>query len=138
MPAQDAIHDIVKTALIKDGWKITHDPYTIEMGSTHVFADLGAEKIIAAEKGKRKIVVEIKSFIGLSMMDELEKAIGKFKLYSSWVARTEPERTVYLAVSELTFNDVFDTIGGRALIEDLELKLILVSLARQEVTKWIE
>ncbi len=138
MPAKDVIHETVKTALIKDGWKITHDPYTIRMGDTNVFADLGAEKVIAAEKGTRKIVVEIKSFIGLSMMDELEKAIGKFELYKAWVAETDPERTVYLAVSETTFNDVFDTIGGRVLIERLKIKLLLVALTKREVTKWIE
>lgn len=138
MPAKDAIHDIVKAALIKDGWNITHDPYRIRMGETDVFADLGAEKAIAAEKDKRKIVVEIKSFIGLSMMNELEKAIGKFALYSVWVAKIEPERQVYLAISQRTFNDVFDTVGGRALIQDLRLRMILVALDKQEVTRWIE
>ena len=26
MPAKDVFHDCVKAALIKEGWKITHDP----------------------------------------------------------------------------------------------------------------
>jgi len=62
-----------------DHWKITHDPFVIRVGEIEVVADLGAEKAIAAEKGKRKIVVEIKSFIGLSMMNELEKAHWKIR-----------------------------------------------------------
>lgn len=66
------------------------------------------------------------------------KLIGKFALYSVWIAQTEPERLVYLAVSERTFNDVFDTVGGRILINDLKLRMILVALDKQEVTRWIE
>jgi hypothetical protein len=29
MPIKDEIHDIVKAALIKDGWTITHDPFAL-------------------------------------------------------------------------------------------------------------
>ena len=28
MSAKDRFHDVVKTALQKDGWRITHDPLT--------------------------------------------------------------------------------------------------------------
>ena len=30
MPRKDTFHNVVKNALIKDGWTITHDPYTLE------------------------------------------------------------------------------------------------------------
>jgi XisH protein len=29
--AKDIFHEIVKEALIKDGWTITHDPYQVKM-----------------------------------------------------------------------------------------------------------
>jgi hypothetical protein len=32
MPASDLYHDTVKNALTKDGWTITHDPYTLTFG----------------------------------------------------------------------------------------------------------
>jgi hypothetical protein len=32
MPQYDLYHNPVKHALVKAGWKITHDPYTIEFG----------------------------------------------------------------------------------------------------------
>ncbi|WP_442939370.1 element excision factor XisH family protein [Nostoc sp.] len=32
MPTRDSIHNIVKQAIIKDGWKITDDPYVISYG----------------------------------------------------------------------------------------------------------
>ena len=42
MARLDKIHNAVKNALIKDGWKITHDPYTIEYEEITVQADLAA------------------------------------------------------------------------------------------------
>lgn len=62
MPAKDLYHNEVKNALQKDGWVITHDPLTISAGPKTFHVDLGAEKIIAAEKEGMKIAVEIKSF----------------------------------------------------------------------------
>ncbi len=37
MPARDLYHDIVRTALVKDGWTITHDPLTLRWGRTDLF-----------------------------------------------------------------------------------------------------
>jgi hypothetical protein len=49
--AKDLYHDVVKKALINEGWTVTHDPYPLKIGSVRMFIDLGAERIIAAEKG---------------------------------------------------------------------------------------
>jgi hypothetical protein len=62
--AKDIFHDKVKAALIKDGWHITHDPLTVKLTKRNIFIDLGAEKVIAAERHGQKIAVEIKSFLG--------------------------------------------------------------------------
>ncbi len=43
MPATDIYHNSVRNALIKDGWTITHDPYTLTFGLRNVFVDLGAQ-----------------------------------------------------------------------------------------------
>jgi hypothetical protein len=72
MPARDIYHDHVKRALISDGWTITHDPYTLTFGQKDVFVDLGAERVIAAEKGNEKIAVEVKSFQSASDVRDLE------------------------------------------------------------------
>ena len=56
MAAKDIFHDVVKSALQKEGWEITHDPLTIPAsGFANCHIDLGAEKIIAAQKGEEKI-----------------------------------------------------------------------------------
>lgn len=60
--ALDKIHNAVKNALIKDGWKITADPYRIDFEEYRLYADMSAERPIAATKDNEKIVVEVKSF----------------------------------------------------------------------------
>jgi hypothetical protein len=49
MPKLDIIYNVVKNALIKDGWSITDDPHVIQYRKTVLYADLGAERPIAAE-----------------------------------------------------------------------------------------
>jgi len=71
MPARGFYHDTVKRALVKDGWTITHDPFNIKVGAKDLFVDLGAEQLLGAEKGNRKIAVEIKSFAGPSEIADL-------------------------------------------------------------------
>ncbi len=83
MAAKDLFHPHVRHALEKDGWTITHDPLTLPWGSAPVQVDLGAEKIIAAEKGARKIAVEVKSFLRSSRTEDLEDAMGQLPLVAS-------------------------------------------------------
>ena len=80
MPAKDTYHDCVKNALIKDGWRITHDPLKLEIGKKDLYIDLGANQLVAAIKAEQKIAVEIKSFLGRSDVDDLEKAPLKIYL----------------------------------------------------------
>ena len=81
MAARDKIHYQVKNALIKDGWIITHDPYTIEFEGEFLYADLAAERVIAAERDSEKIVVECKSFRGESVIQDFKVAIGQYIIY---------------------------------------------------------
>jgi hypothetical protein len=39
MTAKDIYHDTVKKALIKSGWKITHDPLVLKWGSKDLYVD---------------------------------------------------------------------------------------------------
>ena len=55
MAARDVFHEMVKQALIQDGWCITDDPLRIRYGGVDTYIDLGAEKLIAAEKADQKI-----------------------------------------------------------------------------------
>lgn len=66
--AKDLYHQQVKEALIKDGWVITHDPYYLDIDNrSPMEIDLGAEKLICAERGTEQILVEVKSFLNRSL-----------------------------------------------------------------------
>ena len=81
MPAKDLYHNAVRFALVKDGWKILAEDYSLEYGGDRLYVDIAAEKSILAEKKNRKILVEVKSFLGRSFFNELENAIGQYILY---------------------------------------------------------
>lgn len=137
MPSRDKIHDIVKIALIKDGWEITHDPFFIRLGNFRTYADLGAERPFAAQKGNKKIAVEIKSFIGRSPIYDFEQALGQYGLYRALLTEVEPSRQVYLALSRSAYASLFDTSAGSVVIRELQVSLCIVDLEREEVNKWI-
>ena len=70
MAAKDKYHQYVIEALEKEDWTITHDPYVIESQNVIFQVDLGAEKVIAAQKNEFKIAVEVKSFLKDSAVSE--------------------------------------------------------------------
>src|SRR5437588_12830624 len=98
MGAKDFYHDDVRTALIKDAWTITDDPLRLRWGKKDYYVDLGAERVIAAEKIGRRIAVEIKSFVGPSVVDDMEKALGQYLIYRSIMRHRQPSRELFLAV----------------------------------------
>lgn len=136
MPAKDLYHDTVKNALIKDGWTITHDPLHLKWGNDRLYVDLGAEQLLAAEKEHKKIAIEIKSFVGLSGIADLENALGQYILYQNIIEEVEPDRTLYLAVHEEVFATVFEESLGQMLIHKNHLKLIVFSKAEEVIVKW--
>jgi hypothetical protein len=107
MPQYDLYHEPVKHALIKDGWIITDDPYVIEFKGLRLYADLGAERLIAAERIERKIAVEIKVFGGFSPVTDLERAVGQYSIYRTLLKRIDPKREVYLAIAQDVYQDFF-------------------------------
>ena len=137
MPANDTIYTAVKNALVKDGWTITHDPYTVRFGGVRVHADLGAEKVLAAERGPDRIAVEIKSFVGASPVHDFEEALGQFMLYLSIIKRAEPARKLYLAVDQETQNSLFARDAIRLTLEDYNVARVIVNVESEEVVSWI-
>lgn len=137
MPAKDTYHNAVKSALEKDGWTITDDPLTLRWGGKDLFVDLGAEKILAAQKNDLKIAVEVKSFLGPSQINELEKGLGQYILYLDILARIEPDRNLYLAIREETFSELFAEPIGQLLIENDRLRLLVVDPEKEVIVQWI-
>jgi XisH protein len=147
MPPRDTIHNIVKQAIIKDGWQITDDPYVISYGERFLFVDLAATesstldriagRFIGAEYQNSRIAIEIKEFRGPSAIANLEQAIGQYILYQLLLKQVDPERPVYLAVPDITYYALFSESIGELVIAEIPLKLIIIDLQKAEVKQWI-
>ncbi len=138
MPAKDIFHDCFKASLIKDGWQVTHDPFTLKIGKKDLFIDLGAEKLLAAERDTQKIAIEIKSFVSPSEIRDLETALGQYVLYQNVLMRTEPDRILYLAIRESSFIKLFEQEIGQILLDNKVLKLLTFNPEMEEITRWID
>jgi hypothetical protein len=146
MPQRDAIHNIIRQALIKEGWEITDDPYVISYGERFLFIDLAARldalngiagRFIGARRGNSRIAVEIKEFRGNSAIVDLEQAIGQYVLYRLLLKQVDPERELYLAVADTTFEEIFSEPIGELVMRELPMKLLIVDVEAVEVKRWI-
>jgi XisH protein len=138
MSRKDRFHEAVKHALEKEGWKITHDPLPLNIGSLRLEVDLGAEKLIAAQKGNRKIAVEVKSFLRTSKITDFYQAFGQFFPYKVALQRLEPDRTIYLAVPDSVYEELFGEILIQDLLEQYPIKLIVYTPDQEIIQSWIE
>ncbi|WP_341739747.1 XisH family protein [Microcoleus sp. CAWBG640] len=137
MPAKDTYHNAVKNALIKDGWTITDDPYFIQYEDADLYADLAAEKPIAAERQGQKIVVEIKSFIGRSLMYDFHDALGQYIVYRNLIQLTAPEYTLYLGIDDIVYQDFFKRKSIQLITKENRLLLMTVEMEKEEIIQWI-
>lgn len=139
MPAKNLYHDFVARALLADGWTITHDPLTISYGGRDLFVDLGAERpAFAAQKGDRKIAVEVQSFLGNSPVRDLHEAVGQFDVYRAVLAETEPDRVPYLAVPKRVQEGLLSERFGQLIVARLQLRLLIFDETQDEDLRWIE
>lgn len=137
MPKLDIIHNAVKNALIKDGWSITDDPYVIQYRKTVLYADLGAERPIAAERDGQKLVVEVKSFIGASKIQDLKEALGQYDIYRYLLEETAPDRKLYIAISNVAYNTFFTQDVTQLILNKHQLPIIVVDIEIEEIMQWI-
>lgn len=136
--AKDKYHQIVKDCLIAEGWNITDDPYYLDIFSTTLEVDLGAERLIGATKGNEKIAVEIKSFIGLSRVADFYKAMGQFNFYFMALEDEEPERELYVAIPKNAFNDLTKEPLTFKSINRFKMKLIIYDIDTKKIVEWIK
>ena len=136
MAAKDTFHEAVKSALKKDGWLITSDPLYINFAEVEIYIDLGAEKLLAAEKDQEKIAVEIKTFLKPSAISEFHTVLGQFLNYRFALQAEEPERLLYLAIPIEIYDTFFARRFVQLIIQEYQLKLIVFDPVNEEIVQW--
>jgi hypothetical protein len=137
MAARDVFHEAVKQALIADGWTITDDPLIVRLGSIDMFIDLGAEKLIGAEKDDMQIAVEVKSFLGASLVKEFHTALGQFLNYRFALQQKQPNRVLFLAVPLDIYTSFFSLALAQGVVAQYNVKVLVYHPETQEVRQWI-
>ncbi len=136
--AKDYFHELVKEALIKEGWLITHDPLSLKEWDPKWEIDLGAEKIIAAEKESEKIAVEVKSFLNESFAYEFHAALGQYINYKLGLGQIDINRKLFLAVPLEVWETEFQRKGIQFSVNNLNIRLIVYNTETKEIEKWIQ
>jgi hypothetical protein len=98
--------------------------------------DLGAEQLLAAERGAQKIAVEIKMFSGLSAVEDLQQALGQFVMYHDVLARLEADRVLYLAIAVDVREELFEEPLGKLLLENSRLRLLVFDPTTEVIASW--
>jgi hypothetical protein len=135
MPARDIFHNSVKTALQKDGWKITDDPLFIRCIDVELYIDLSAT-LITAEKTGQQIAVQVKSFTRSSALSEFHTALGQFLNYRVALECQDPDRILYLAIPTDAFDTFFQLEFTQIVIQRYQLKLIVCDMKQEVIVVW--
>jgi len=136
--AKDIFHNAVKQALEKQQWVITHDPLRFKFGQVNFQVDLGAEKLLAAEKADEKIAVEIKSFLNASAVTDFYTALGQFLSYRLALEETEPERHHYMAIPLEAYQKFFQLEFTQTAIKKYKVSLVIYNPITKEIVTWIK
>lgn len=138
MPAKDMYHDIVKEALINDGWEVTDDPLWLGLKGSDInlYIDLAAEKLITANRDNEKIAVEIKSFTSASLLSEFHAALGQFLNYRVALESQKIKRELYLAIPYDIFDTFFSKDFIKATCKTYNINLIVFNLETKRIVQW--
>ncbi len=138
MARKDLYHNNVRLALEKDKWLITDDPLDLSSGDVELLADLGAERILGAERDDEKICVEIKCFVGQSPVTEFHKALGQYQNYELSLSDIEPDRLLFLAIPIDAWNDFFQRPFIQKAVHKHNIHLIIFDPLNNTIIQWIK
>ncbi|MFN9860715.1 MAG: XisH family protein [Pseudanabaena sp.] len=137
MAAKDRFHAVVRIALEKEQWNVTDDPLRLDIGGTKFEIDLGAEQLLAAERGKEKIAVEIKTFLSDSPLTDYHAALGQFLNYRLALEIADSTRILYLAVPVGVYESFFKREFAQVSLERYQIKLIIYDINQEVIVQWI-
>jgi XisH protein len=137
--AKDIFHEIVKESLIAEGWEITHDSYRLltELLKDALNVDIAAQKLIIATKQTEKIAVEVKSFLGDSLIYDFHAALGQLLIYQVNIELQEPDRKLYLAIPEAVYERMTQQRIFEVVAERFQVSFLIYDPILKQITKWI-
>ncbi|MGH7999634.1 MAG: element excision factor XisH family protein [Brasilonema sp.] len=68
---------------------------------------------------------------------ELEKAVGQYGIYRTFLKRINPERILYLAIAKDIYQDFFQRPAIQEIIIDQQINLLVFDPNLEEIIQWI-
>ena len=137
MPAHDFYHDVVKAALIADGWTIHNDPLRSACGQEGSLRRPRRGAVARRRQGGPEDRRRVESFLGASEVADLEHALGQCILYEAILEQNDPDRLVYLAVHEEIHEELFQEPIGQILLKHQRLRLIVFDPEKGRIVQWV-
>ncbi|MGB3238532.1 MAG: element excision factor XisH family protein [Geitlerinemataceae cyanobacterium] len=138
MTAKDVFHDVLKVALEKEGWKITHDPLVLDGAEPELSIDLAAEKCSEVSQETRKIAVSVKSFVRATSVLKYQLALVKFLNDRDILKRREGYRNLYLAVPIQNYRRFLQEESLRNSLNEAQVRTIVFDPIQGKIDRWIE
>ncbi|TAK34371.1 MAG: fatty-acid oxidation protein subunit alpha [Saprospiraceae bacterium] len=115
---------------------MTHDPMTISLPDMDLFVDLGIERFVGAQKGNRKIAIEIKSFGRTDRINKFYEALGQVLVYRLALMKEKIEREVWLAIPQKARQSLFETIIVQEALSHFQLNLLIFDQLNKKIVQW--
>jgi len=93
---------------------------------------------LGAEREEEKILVEIKSFVGPSDINEFHRAVGQYVDYLVVLEDVEPDRLLFLAVPDFAWDDFFQERAIQKALEFIKAKILIYNVEKEIIVKWIK
>jgi hypothetical protein len=137
MPIRDVCHQQVMNALQKASWIVDESQVFLRADGLTFYVDIQAQHTNGSVQ--RIIVVEVKCFSDeRSDQDELYRAIGQYLIYRSVLQIRAPQIPLYLAIPSLVYNRLFRKTVVQNVVENNQIKVVVVNLELEEIIQWVD
>ena len=137
MPTQDLYHDVVRDALRKDGWRVTHTALQLKARVEASAGELWEGPWLIADKDERKVAVAVSSFVGRSSQADVIQTWAQLGLSRPRLHAMDADRVVYLALRQATYSACFGGIEGDLLLEKARMQLIVFDPRAEVIVQWV-
>jgi hypothetical protein len=137
MPTQDLYHDVVRDALRKDGWRITHTALQLKARTEASAGEFWEGPWLIADKDERKVAVAVSSFVGRSNLADIIQTWGQLALARPRLHAMDSDRVVYLAVRQATYSACFGETEDDFLLEKEHMQLLVFDPRAEVIVQWV-
>jgi hypothetical protein len=136
MSTPDLYHDVVRDALRKDGWRITHTALQLKARAASSTEESWEGPWLIADKDERKGAVAVDSFIGRSSPADVIQTWERLGFSRPRLHALDSDRVVYLAVRQATYSACFGGTDGDLLLAKEGIQLIVFDPRAEVIVQW--